>query len=38
MMMRFVSEDDANNFVGNIRLLNDRYTNQLRDGLIEKMK
>ena len=38
MMMRFVSEDDANNFVGNIRLLNDRYTNQLRDGIIEKMR
>ena len=37
-MMRFVSEDDAKNFVGNIRLLNDRYTNQLRDGIIEKMR
>ena len=38
MMYRFPSRDDASNFVHNIGILNERYTNVLRDGLIEKMR
>ena len=37
-LLRFTCEDDARNFVSNITLLNERYTNVLRDGLIEKMR
>ena len=38
LMYRFPSRDDASNFVHNIGILNERYTNVLRDGLIEKMR
>ena len=38
MMMRFGGRDAAVNFVSEVSMLNERYTNKLRDGLIEKMK
>ena len=38
LMYRFPSRDDASNFVHNIGILNERYTNVLRDSLIEKMR
>ena len=38
LMYRFPSRDDASNFVHNIGLLNEHYTNHLRDSLIEKMR
>ena len=38
LMYRFPLRDDASNFVHNIGILNERYTNSLRDSLIEKMR
>ena len=38
LMYGFPTRDDATNFVHQIGILNERYTDSLRDGLIEKMK
>ena len=37
-MMRFATRDDAVGFISQISMLNERHTNALRDGLIEKMR
>ena len=38
MMMRFATRDDAVGFISQVSMLNERHTNALRDGLIEKMR
>ena len=38
MMARFATRDDSAAFINNIGILNERYTNSLRDTLIEKMR
>ena len=37
-MMRFATRDDAVGFISQVSMLNERHTNTLRDGLIEKMR
>ena len=38
MMMRFATRDDAAGFISQVSMLNERHTNALRDGLIDKMR
>ena len=37
-MMRFPTKDDAESFIGNVSMLNERYTNALRDALIDRLR
>ena len=38
MRVRFLTEESANAFIGNVKHLNEKYTNPLFNGLIQKMK